>query len=235
MTEAPERGTPQYDEVVAILAAKARALHAHEYAEQQRNHLRVEGYDLNCVCGGCTVCIVRPYIDLVDPPQPPAKHRPPCVEGDYCGEAAHCPPAARQAPAAPAVTGVPCGQCHQPWTDSHGYHAGDRCEPGSGQAETRTPCSGPVACQDEPCDQHEREQAHAEGEHAFCGEECPAVGQLAEAQPADRAAAYQDVARRANGRLAAVERLVSGRPGYHQITVKELLTAMSDETVEDKR
>ncbi|MGW4050837.1 hypothetical protein ACWENA_08385 [Streptomyces sp. NPDC004779] len=96
MTNAPERGTPQYDEVVAILAAKARALHAHEYAEQQRNHLRSEGYGLDCVCGGCTVCIVRPYIDLVDPPQPAVGHRPPCTDGDYCGEPAHCPPAARQ-------------------------------------------------------------------------------------------------------------------------------------------
>lgn len=54
----------------------------------------------------------------------------------------------------------------------------------------------------------------------------PAVGQPAEAQ---------GTARQAHRRLAAVERLVSGRPGYHQITVKELLTAMSDETVEDER
>lgn len=29
-------------------------------------------------------------------------------------------------------------------------------------------------------------------------------------------------------RLAAVERLCSGRPGYHTVTVKQLLTAMSD-------
>ncbi|MFG3488508.1 hypothetical protein [Streptomyces sp. NPDC047972] len=37
-----------------------------------------------------------------------------------------------------------------------------------------TACKGATVCgdNDEPCDQHEREQAHAEGEHAFCGEEC---------------------------------------------------------------
>lgn len=73
--------------------------------------------------------------------------------------------------------------------------------------------------------------------HPFpgCAKPVPAVGQPAEAQATDRAAAYRDTARRAHRRLAAVERLVSGRPGYHQITVKELLAAMSDETVEDER
>lgn len=45
----------------------------------------------------------------------------------------------------------------------------------------------------------------------------------APAAPADRA-----TARRFARRLAAVERLCSGRPGYHTITVKALLTAMSD-------
>jgi hypothetical protein len=37
-----------------------------------------------------------------------------------------------------------------------------------------TPCSQPNPCEDggDPCDRHEREQAHAEGEHAFCGDEC---------------------------------------------------------------
>ena len=39
----------------------------------------------------------------------------------------------------------------------------------------RTPYSEPDACDPvtgEPCDRHETEQAHAEGEHAFCGTEC---------------------------------------------------------------
>ncbi|MEU2075465.1 hypothetical protein [Streptomyces sp. NPDC013489] len=46
-------------------------------------------------------------------------------------------------------------------------------QPDTGAAE-RTPCSGLAPCEDggELCDQHEREQAHAEGEHAFCGDEC---------------------------------------------------------------
>ncbi|MBD3549830.1 hypothetical protein [Streptomyces sp. JV180] len=36
---------------------------------------------------------------------------------------------------------------------------------------------GPVpdSCGDETCANHEREQAHAEGEHAFCGPECAAA------------------------------------------------------------
>ncbi|MEW1638613.1 hypothetical protein AB0469_31715 [Streptomyces sp. NPDC093801] len=44
----------------------------------------------------------------------------------------------------------------------------------------------------------------------------------------DETEPYQEAARRAHRRLAAVERLASGRPGYHQITVKALLNAMSD-------
>lgn len=43
-------------------------------------------------------------------------------------------------------------------------------------ASTRTPCDFPP-CDDgpgEPCGRHETEQAHAEGEHAFCGYECTA-------------------------------------------------------------
>ncbi|NUS25069.1 MAG: hypothetical protein HOV92_12715 [Streptomyces sp.] len=43
-------------------------------------------------------------------------------------------------------------------------------------ADTQTPC-GPAPSQcdaesGEPCANHEREQAHAEGEHCFCGPEC---------------------------------------------------------------
>lgn len=51
----------------------------------------------------------------------------------------------------------------------------------AGQNETPAPC-GPTPDQcdaeaGEPCANHEREQAHAEDEHAFCGPEC------AEAEP----------------------------------------------------
>ncbi|NUP15464.1 MAG: hypothetical protein HOZ81_05040 [Streptomyces sp.] len=47
---------------------------------------------------------------------------------------------------------------------------------GVAPAADQTPC-GPVPdqCDDEPCAAHEREQAHAEGEHAFCGPECAAT------------------------------------------------------------
>jgi hypothetical protein len=30
----------------------------------------------------------------------------------------------------------------------------------------------PDECGNEPCANHERKQAHAEGEHCFCGPEC---------------------------------------------------------------
>lgn len=39
---------------------------------------------------------------------------------------------------------------------------------------TPTPCSVPPCDAEagEPCDRHQREAAHAEGEHAFCGPDC---------------------------------------------------------------
>lgn len=49
----------------------------------------------------------------------------------------------------------------------------DEAQPGT---EARTPCSVPNPCEDgELCTTHEKEQAHAEGEHAFCGDECEAA------------------------------------------------------------
>jgi hypothetical protein len=44
--------------------------------------------------------------------------------------------------------------------------------------------------------------------------------------PTDMTETPEDTARRFARRLAAVEALCSGRPGYHTITVKALLTAM---------
>lgn len=41
--------------------------YAHELAERQRQALRDAGYDLSCVCGGCTACLAGEYIDLTDP------------------------------------------------------------------------------------------------------------------------------------------------------------------------
>ncbi|MFI0593674.1 zinc finger domain-containing protein [Streptomyces griseus] len=47
-------------------------------------------------------------------------------------------------------------------------------------------------------------------------------------QPTDGTEASEDAARRFARRLRAVELLCSGRPGYHVITVKALLTAMGE-------
>jgi hypothetical protein len=47
-------------------------------------------------------------------------------------------------------------------------------------------------------------------------------------QPTDTEERPEDAARRFARRLHAVERLCSGRPGYHTVTVKALLTAMSE-------
>ncbi|MGW6292467.1 hypothetical protein [Streptomyces sp. NPDC055058] len=47
-------------------------------------------------------------------------------------------------------------------------------------------------------------------------------------QPAAAEEHPDDAARRFARRLVAVERLCSGRPGYHTLTVKQVLTAISD-------
>ncbi|TXS35081.1 hypothetical protein [Streptomyces sp. t39] len=43
------------------------AAHAHELAEKQREHLRRQGYELDCICDGCSACLATEYIDLIDP------------------------------------------------------------------------------------------------------------------------------------------------------------------------
>ncbi|MDT0432780.1 hypothetical protein [Streptomyces salyersiae] len=54
------------------------------------------------------------------------------------------------------------------------------------------------------------------------------LAELEQPEPTDATERPEDTARRFARRLAAVEQLCSGRPGYHTITVKALLTAMSD-------
>ncbi|MFE0079203.1 hypothetical protein [[Kitasatospora] papulosa] len=80
-------------------------------------------------------------------------------------------------------------------------------------------------------------QEHIWSEDGFTDEDQAAVTSLrrlaAEAQqptPAetDLTETADDAARRFARRLHAVERLCSGRPGYHTVTVKQVLTAMSD-------
>lgn len=54
-------------------------------------------------------------------------------------------------------------------------------------------------------------------------DQAPAAG-----QPTDLTETPEDAIRRFARRLVAVEQLCAGRPGYHTITVKALLTAMGD-------
>ncbi|MFD7999887.1 hypothetical protein [Streptomyces mirabilis] len=44
------------------------------------------------------------------------------------------------------------------------------------EAQQPTPCSQPNPCEDggDPCTTHEREQAHADGDHGLCGPDCTA-------------------------------------------------------------
>jgi len=154
---------------------------------------------------------------------------------------------------------TPCAACTHPYN----WHAGSaRCQVSDGESQCGCaafvdPAARQTTGQDhtEACrpvevdgttvlvrgnsnwteqDQHFMAEVVQAAKRKYAAEH-PPVGQPAEAQAADEAEAYQQAARRAHRRLAAVERLVSGRPGYHQITVKDLLAAMSDETVEDER
>ena len=58
----------------------------------------------------------------------------------------------------------------------------------TGQQPDETTDEPVCGCEEggEPCDRHEREQAHAEGEHELCGAECTAAG-LDASQPATEA------------------------------------------------
>lgn len=61
----------------------------------------------------------------------------------------------------------------------------------------------------------------------------PANEESADASATDLTEAPEDTIRRFARRLHAVERLCGGRPGYHTITVKALLTAMGEADQED--
>lgn len=64
------KGTRAHERVVELVDAHQAAVKdvlAHRLAEQQRDHLRSHGYDLDCVCGGCTCCLAKEFIDLIDP------------------------------------------------------------------------------------------------------------------------------------------------------------------------
>ncbi|WP_020116781.1 hypothetical protein [Streptomyces canus] len=64
----------------------------------------------------------------------------------------------------------------RPGTTDHTLTAPAVVVSAAGAGQDETPCGpAPDRCDaeaGEPCTNHEREQAHAEGEHAFCGPEC---------------------------------------------------------------
>lgn len=62
-THADERG----EQLIDGHQSAIKDVLAHRLAEQQRDHLRSQGYDLACVCGGCACCVARECIDLIDP------------------------------------------------------------------------------------------------------------------------------------------------------------------------
>jgi len=81
-------------------------------------------------------------------------------------------------PEASPLGGRKTGTAFSPGEGVHGqdpYY--DGTETPQPDTETETPCGpAPDTCDaeaGEPCANHEREQAHAEGEHCFCGPECP--------------------------------------------------------------
>ncbi|MFD9070556.1 hypothetical protein [Streptomyces lasiicapitis] len=95
--------------------------------------------------------------------QPASRH-----PEDRCGECGHFR-GAHEAGDDPVTPGT-CVACDE-----------DDARHDFAEAQQTPPC-GPVPdqCADEPCADHERWQAHAEGEHCFCGPECE---EPSEAQP----------------------------------------------------
>lgn len=64
------KGTGAHERVTQLVDDHQSAIKdvlAHRLAEQQRDHLRSQGYDLTCACGDCACCIARESIDLIDP------------------------------------------------------------------------------------------------------------------------------------------------------------------------
>lgn len=41
--------------------------HAHYLAERQRAWLKFQGYTDDCPCEGCSACLARDFIDLINP------------------------------------------------------------------------------------------------------------------------------------------------------------------------
>ncbi len=95
--------------------------------------------------------------------------------------------------------------------------------PGVWAAATPTPCSIPECDTDgtgEPCDRHEIEQAHAAGEHEFCGVACEAKFPTEQLRAFILAKGYPGTA----GMLAELERRAAAPPA----TLDELRQEMAD-------
>ena len=90
----------------------------------------------------------------------------------------------------------PCASCDARTDAADDLRAIARRMADEAQQQKPTPC-GPVPdqCDDEPCANHEREQAHAEGEHCFCGPECVAAQQQPDTETPTVAALQQEVKR----------------------------------------
>jgi hypothetical protein len=122
-----------------------------------------------CVQGDATLRMVKAL--LVDDPE--AIRPAPLLDAVL----AVLPPPANRA----AVLREAADELAAPYEPESGYDRGrawviEELRRMAVEAQQPTPCDKPNACEDggDPCTTHEREQAHAEGDHGLCGVECSA-------------------------------------------------------------
>lgn len=146
--------------------------------------------------------------------------------------------AAGQQDAVVATLATPCDTCDHTlnWHDNQTGCILDRCACGrfrepsqpdeAGEQPTCAHCGKDVENRGDPSmdGNHHVLWIHVPGGHSIC------FPQQKDSPRATPAAGQPDTQQQTEDRrrLAAVERLCSGRPGYHTVTVKELLTAMSE-------
>ncbi|MFG3509669.1 hypothetical protein ACGF5F_29675 [Streptomyces sp. NPDC047821] len=63
----PEDLAPNWDRPEAYWWRQGVRRAAHELAEKQRQHLRDDGYEPDCICEECSACLASEYINLIDP------------------------------------------------------------------------------------------------------------------------------------------------------------------------
>ncbi|MEJ8671903.1 hypothetical protein WKI71_36725 [Streptomyces sp. MS1.AVA.1] len=143
-----------------------------------------------CVCGHCEVVARELRRLAAETPQPETQAarcrcgHPADEHSVYgCADGCGCERMPKRQPMNPwRILGIDA--CPTPMSHNWGCGCPTDQLPLHAQSETQTARCGPVpdtcdAETGEPCANHEREQAHAEGEHCFCGPECtaPAVVQ----------------------------------------------------------